>query len=250
MFSADASHELRSPLSRLRAELELALRRSRPVAEYQEVLRSCLEEVERVQGMIEELLELARIDTNEERELAEPISVVDLVDAAVLAVRPRAQQHGVAIIADPLPDVLVNAAPVAAKVALANILDNAVKFSPLGGQVRLAAAATEDEAVVTVSDAGPGVSPEDAERLFQPFYRGRASRSTGVAGVGLGLAISRVLVQRQGGRISLDPKVERGAAFSMHLPRARASRLTHEDELPPTSSSAGPPRAARTRDRD
>jgi hypothetical protein len=96
----------------------------------------------------------------------------------------------------------------------------------------------------------PGVSPEDAERLFQPFYRGRASRSTGVAGVGLGLAISRVLVQRQGGRISLDAKVERGAAFSLHLPRARASRLTHEDELPPTSSSAGLPRAARTRDRD
>jgi two-component system, OmpR family, sensor kinase len=248
MFSADASHELRSPLSRLRAELELALRRPRPVAEYQEVLRSCLEEVERVQGMIEELLELARIDTNEEHELAEPISVIDLVDAAVLTVRPRAQQHGVAIIADPLPDVFVNAAPAAAKVALANILDNAVKFSPLGGQVKLTASATEDEAVITVSDAGPGVSPEDAERLFQPFYRGRASRSTGVAGVGLGLAISRVLVQRQGGRIALDAKIERGAAFSMHLPRA--SRLAHEDELPPTSSSAGPPRAARTTDRD
>ena len=77
MFSADASHELRSPLSRLRAELEVALRRPRPVAEYEETLRSCLDEVERLQSIIEELLELARIDTNEDQERPEPISVTE-----------------------------------------------------------------------------------------------------------------------------------------------------------------------------
>ena len=248
MFSADASHELRSPLSRLRAELEVALRRPRPVAEYEDTLRSCLDEVERIQGMIEELLELARIDANEDQELPEPISVTDLVEAAVLAVRPRAQQQGVAVVADRLPEVLVNAAPVAAKVALANILDNAVKFSPPGGQVRVAVIAADDEAVIAVSDTGPGVSPEDAERLFQPFYRGKASRSADVPGVGLGLAIARVLVQRQGGRISLDARTQKGATFSMHLPRA--SHLSGEDALPPTSSSAVPPRVAPTRGRD
>ena len=248
MFSADASHELRSPLSRLRAELEVALRRPRPVAEYEETLRSCLDEVERIQSMIEELLELARIDTNEDQELPEPISVTDLVEAAVLAVRPRAQQQGVVVVADALTDVFVNAAPVAAKVALANILDNAVKFSPPGGQVRVAVTAAADEAIITVSDTGPGVSPEEAEQLFRPFYRGKASRSAGVPGVGLGLAISRVLVQRQGGRISLDARAQKGATFSMHLPRA--SRLSEEDALSPTSSSAVPPRVAPTTDRD
>jgi two-component system OmpR family sensor kinase len=249
MFSADASHELRSPLSRLRAELEVALRRPRPVAEYEDTLRSCLDEVERIQGMIEELLELARIDANEDQELPEPISVAALVEAAMLAVRPRAQQQGVVVVvADPLPEVLVNAAPVAAKVALANILDNAVKFSPPGGQVRVAVTAADDEAVIAVSDAGPGVSPEDAERLFQPFYRGKASRSADVPGVGLGLAIARVLVQRQRGRISLDARAQHGATFSMHLPRA--ARLPGEAALPPTSSSAAPPRVAPTRDRD
>ena len=244
MFSADASHELRSPLSRLRAELEVALRRPRQVAEYEETLRSCLDEVERIQGMIEELLELARIDTNAEREAAEAVSVGDLIDAALLAVRPRAEQHGVSVVAEQHPDVLVNAAPVAAKVALANILDNAVKFSPAGGQVRIAVAAVDGEAVIAVSDAGPGVAPDEAERLFQPFYRGRASRSTGAAGVGLGLAISRVLIQRHGGRISLDAPDQRGAKFSVHLPRAE--RLAEE----PIASSAGPPRAAPTTDRD
>lgn len=232
MFSADASHELLSPLSRLRAELEVALRRPRPVAEYEETLRSCLDEVERVQRLIEELLELARIDTNDEQEPAEAVSVTDLVEAAVAAVRPHAEEQGVVVVVvdDRAPDVLVNAAPIAAKVALANILDNAVKFSPAGGEVRIAVAASEDEAIITVSDAGPGVSPDEAERLFQPFYRGKASRSTGVPGVGLGLAISRVLVQRQGGRISLDAADERGATFSVHL--LRASRLVDEDAHP------------------
>ena len=198
--------------------------------------------------MIEELLELARIDTNDDQELPEPISITDLVEAAVLAVRPRAQQLGVLVVADRLPDVLVNAAPVAAKVALVNILDNAVKFSPPGGRVRVVVAAAGDEAVIAVSDAGPGVSPEDAERLFQPFYRGKASRSSGVPGLGLGLAISRVLVQRQGGRISLDARAHNGATFRMHLPRA--ARLSSDDALPPISSSAVPPRAVPTRDRD
>lgn len=246
MFSADASHELRSPLSRLRAELEVALRRPRRVAEYEDTLRSCLEEVGRLQGMIEELLELARIDTNEDRELSEPISVTDLIEASILAVAPQAQQQGVAVVADGLPEVLVYAAPIAAKVALANILDNAVKFSPPGGHVRVGITEADDEAVITVSDAGPGVSPEDAERLFQPFYRGKA-RSTDVPGIGLGLAIARVLVQRQGGRISLDARAQHGATFSMHLPRA--ARLSDESALP-TASSVLPPRVAPTTDRD
>ena len=220
MFSADASHELRSPLSRLRAELEVALRRPRPVAEYEETLRSCLDEVQRIQNVIEELLELARIDTSAEHEPAEAVAVGDLVDAAVVAVRPRAEQQAVAVVTGRLPNVLVIAAPVAAKVALANILDNAVKFSPPGGQVRIAVTTVDDEAIITVSDTGPGVSPDEAERLFQPFYRGKASRTTGVTGVGLGLAIARVLVQRQGGRISLDAPDQPGAKFSVHLPRA------------------------------
>src|SRR5262249_27031508 len=155
-----------------------------------------------------------------------------------------AEQQGVSMVAERHLDVLVNAAPIAAKVALANILDNAVKFSPAGGQVRIAVEAVDGEAGIAVSAARPGVAPAGAERLFQPFSRGRASRSTGAAGVGLGLAISRVLIQRHGGRISLDPPDQRGAKFSVHLPRAE--RIAEQ----PISSSTGPPRAARTTDRD
>jgi two-component system, OmpR family, sensor kinase len=218
-FTADASHELRSPLSRLRAELEVTLRRPRSPGEYEETLRSCLEEVQRVQDLIEELLELARIDA-QQPESAKPVAIIDIVEAAVAVVRPKAEQHGVAVAVGGLPELLVHAAPVAAKVALANILDNAVKFSPSGGQVTIAVAAAPAEAIIAVSDMGPGVSPEDAGRLFQRFFRGKASRSTDAPGVGLGLAISRALVERQGGHISVDARAETGATFSLHLPRA------------------------------
>jgi two-component system OmpR family sensor kinase len=219
-FTADASHELRSPLSRLRAELEVTLRRPRTAAEYEETLQSCLDEVERVQALIEELLELARIDARQEPETPEAVAVGEIVEAAVAVVRPEAERRRVVVAVDRPPGLLVSAEPGAAKVALANILDNAVKFSPAGGRVTVAVTADPVEAVIAVSDTGPGVATEDITRLFERFYRGKASRSTDVPGVGLGLAISRALVERQGGRISVEGPAEKGATFSVHLPRA------------------------------
>jgi len=218
-FTADASHELRSPLSRLRAELEVTLRRPREVGDYEETLRSCLDEVERVQGLIEELLALARIDARQEPETPQPVPVGDIVAAAVAAVRPKALRRSIDVTIERPPDLLVTTAPIAAQVALANILDNAVKFSPPGGQVKIVVTAGRQEAVIAVSDCGPGVSPDEAAQLFQRFYRGKASRSAGASGVGLGLAISRALVEGQGGRISVDPGTDAGATFSVRLPR-------------------------------
>jgi len=216
-FTADASHELRSPLSRLRAELEVTLRRPRTAEEYGETLRSCLDEVERLQALTDELLKLARIDSRLEPELPEAIPVGEIVRAAVAVVAAEAESRSVALEVAPAPEVLVNAAPGAAKLALANILHNAVKFSPSGGLVKTAVTVARGEAVVAVSDTGPGVSPEELSRLFERFYRGQAARSTDAAGVGLGLAIARALVERQGGRISVETGTGRGATFSVHL---------------------------------
>jgi two-component system OmpR family sensor kinase len=174
----------------------VTLRRPRPLPEYEETLRSCLGEVQRVQGLTEELLELARIDTQQEAEAARPVPVSEIVEAAVSAVTSEAERRGILVLVEDGPEMLVNAAPVAAKVALANIV------------------------VITVSDSGPGVSPDDVPRLFQRFYRGKASRASDVPGVGLGLAISRALIERQGGRISVETAGEKGATFIVHLPLA------------------------------
>ena len=218
-FTADASHELRSPLSRLRAELEVTLRRSRTPGEYEDTLRSCLDEVERLQALTEELLELARIDAREEPERTRAVPVGELVAVAAATVAAEAEDRGVTVEVVAPPDVVVNAAPGAAKLALANILHNAVKFSPAGGVVRAVVSAQRDEAVVAVSDTGPGIAAEEVSRLFERFYRGHASRKTDSVGVGLGLAIARALVERQGGRISVAPVDGPGATFSVHLPR-------------------------------
>jgi len=137
----------------------------------------------------------------------------------VAVVRPEAERLEVTVSVEPPPEFLVNAAPVAAKVAVANILHNAVKFSPRGGQVKVVVTMSREEAVIAISDTGPGVRAEEVSRLFERFYRGNASRSSDAAGVGLGLAISRVLVERQGGRISVEAPGEKGATFSIHLPR-------------------------------
>jgi two-component system OmpR family sensor kinase len=219
-FTSDAAHELRSPLARLRAELEVTLRRPRPAEEYTETLRSCLDEVERLQRLVAELLDLARIDARLEPERVEAIPVREILETALAAIRPDAERRGVVVEVTPAPEVLVNAAPLAARVALANILHNAVKFSPPGGRVSAKVSVSRDEVVVAVADSGPGVAPDEVPRLFQRFYRGQASRSTDASGVGLGLAIARAAVERLGGRIAVDASTGQGATFSLHLPRS------------------------------
>jgi two-component system, OmpR family, sensor kinase len=163
---------------------------------------------------------IACIDAGQEREVPELIEACEIVEAALAAVREEAARRAVAIGVESSSGLLVNAAPVAAPIALASILDNAVKFSPVGGRVTINVGANGKEAVIAVSDSQPGMAPDDLPWLFQRLYQGNASRSTGAPGVGLGLAISRALVERQGGPISAEAKRGRGATFSIRLPRA------------------------------
>ncbi len=220
-FTADASHELRSPLSRLRAELEVTLRRPRERAEYEEALGSCLGEVERLSRLTEELLTLARLDAGELREaLTQPVPLTPILDEAVTRLAPEALRREVTVSVDAPAQLTVLVAPAAATLIVANVLDNAVKFSPPGGQVRVQVAVEEGVAVVAVSDSGPGVPEEEIPRLFERFYRGSAARRADVPGVGLGLAICRLLVESQGGGISVASTPGGGATFRVRLPLA------------------------------
>jgi two-component system OmpR family sensor kinase len=220
-FTADASHELRSPLSRLRAELEVTLRRPRERGEYEEALRSCLEEVERLSRLTDELLVLARLDAADGREPAgPPVPLGPILDDALRRLAPEADRRGIALTVDPAPPLAVRAASSAVGLVITNLLDNAVKFSPPGSRVRIGVTAAGDEAVLSVSDAGPGISAEELPRLFQRFHRGHAARATDAPGVGLGLAICQTLVERNGGRIAVENPPDGGATFRVHLPLA------------------------------
>ena len=220
-FTADASHELMSPLSRLRAELEITLRRPRASVEYEETLRSCLEEVERLSALTEELLGLVQLDTGEGRQpVAGPALVQPILQTAMQRLEAEAQRRHVTMEIESTPAVSVKASPGVVSVALANVLENAVKFCRTGGRVTVRVEADRNEAIVAVSDTGPGVFPDEIPLIFERFHRGRASHSTGAPGVGLGLAICRTLVEREGGRVSVTSTPGEGATFAVRLPLA------------------------------
>lgn len=221
-FTADASHELRSPLSRLRAEIEVTLRRRRDATEYEETLRSCLEETERLSQLTEELLTLAHLDADEAAGRTAPaVPLLPLVDAAVRRLGPQAGRCAVRLLLEPRADGLaVTVAPTAVGLALTNILDNAVKFSPPGREVRVGVFADGSQALIVVADEGPGVAPDELPRIFDRFHRGAAARASEAPGFGLGLAISRAVIERQGGSLSAESGSGGGARFSIRLPLA------------------------------
>jgi two-component system OmpR family sensor kinase len=219
-FTSDASHELRSPLSRLRTELEVTLRRPRDTTEYVETLRSCLEEVERLTLLVEELLVLARLDAGQERGLSETVPLNPIAEEAVCRLEPMARERQVRITLDPSPPVAARVARGSANLVLANLLDNAVKFSPPGGRVSIRLAIDGPDAVLSVSDEGPGIRVDELPHLFERFYRGAVARAGAAPGVGLGLALSQVVVNAHGGRIDASNLPEGGALFTVRLPLA------------------------------
>jgi two-component system, OmpR family, sensor kinase len=220
-FTADASHELRSPLSRLRAELEVTLRRARDRSEYEKALRSCLQEVEWLSGLTNELLTLARLDAGESwKSQPQSVRLTPILEQAISRLAPEASRREIAFLVDARADLMIQVAPSAAALMVANVLDNAVKFSPPGSRVRIRVTPEKGTAVVAISDSGPGIPASELPHLFERFYRGSTSQSGAVPGVGLGLAICRVIMEGQGGSIGISSPRGEGATVSIRWPLA------------------------------
>lgn len=219
-FTADASHELRSPLSRLRAEIEITLRHPRAREEYLDALRSCLEEAERLTRLTDELLLLARADAAQERVPTAPVALAGVVDEAVRLLTPTAAERQIGLAVEASPYAVVRMAPGQASLVLNNLLGNALKFSPPQGVVTVRAVVDGGDVLLSVSDMGPGIAPEDLTRIFDRFYRGASTRGADVSGVGLGLALAQSIVQAHGGRIVASSLEGGGALFSVRLPLA------------------------------
>jgi two-component system, OmpR family, sensor kinase len=222
-FTADAAHELQSPLSRLRTELEVTLRRHRDNAEYEDTLRSCLDKVERLCVLTRELLTLARLDAEQGRAtVSSTVPLGPLLQGVIRRLASEAERRRVTIAVHPSTtlSVSVRCAEGLADLVFTNVLDNAVKFSPPGGQVVVDAVAEGPEVVVAVSDAGPGIPADEIPRVFERFYRGRVARAKDSRGFGLGLAISRAVVENHGGKMSVESVAGRGATFRIRFPVA------------------------------
>jgi two-component system OmpR family sensor kinase len=217
-FTADASHELRSPLSRLRTELEVALRRPRDPVEYVDALRSCVEEVQRLTVLVDELLMLARLDARQPVAEVGTVALDRLVHAAVQRLQGHARERHVELVAEPTPHVVARIGHGAADLVLANLLDNALKFSTPGGRVTVSLSADAQVACLSVADTGPGIAAGELPHLFERFFRGSAARAGVAPGVGLGLALSQAMVQAHGGHIEAANRPGGGALFTVRLP--------------------------------
>ncbi|MDP3089857.1 MAG: ATP-binding protein [Nitrospira sp.] len=217
-FVADAAHELKTPLTAIRGNLEVALQRARSAEEYRDSMLTLLGEVERLIALTHSLLTLAQLSGErtamEMKPLAlEPIARNVIGDLDVLA-QDRAITLSLAV--GPVPMVLGEAGRL--KQVLINLLDNALRHTPAQGKIAVTLAATASIVRITVSDTGPGIAPELLPHLFEPFYRADRARAKEDGGTGLGLAIVKEIVEAHGGEVRVESEVGKGAVFTLLLP--------------------------------
>jgi heavy metal sensor kinase len=225
-FTADASHELRTPLAAILAQTSVTLRRRRQPEDYERALHTIQSETERLARLVEGLLTLARLDAR--ASIAPPRAPVDLLELAEEALdhyRALAEERGIALTLDrppqstPMPITVLGDRDQIQQV-VSNVLDNALKFTPAGGNVKVSVLAPGSAAIIQVRDTGQGVAPEDLAHLTERFYQGDAARTTG-QGSGLGLAICQAIVAAHGGTLTItSPGPGQGTQVTVALPLA------------------------------
>jgi heavy metal sensor kinase len=218
-FTADASHELRTPVSLIRTEAELALRRTRPESEYKESLRQILQEAERTTQLIEQLLELARADSSRESLTLQSVNLSEVLRGVAASWQPVAATRAIRF-ATELGDlgVSVRGDQILLRRLADILLDNAFKYTASPGLVCLALEVRDDTAMITVRDSGMGIAQEEQEKIFKRFYRVDKARSREQGGAGLGLAIAEWIVLQHRGTISVESRLGEGATFRVKLP--------------------------------
>jgi signal transduction histidine kinase len=212
---ANVSHELRTPISALRATLENVV--DGVVAPEPELLRTMLAQTERLQRLVSQLLDLSRLESGGTPMHRTRFELVELLDAVAEESALHSPDVEFRVAVEP-PDLTVEGDPERLHQVLANLTDNAARFTPDGSGVDLRARADGRHVVVEVLDEGPGIPRASAERVFERFYRTDEARSTDEGGSGLGLAIARWIVDLHGGRIRAEQREPRGCRMVIELP--------------------------------
>lgn len=218
-FTADAAHELRAPLAVMRSQVEVTLRHPRTSAEYRSSHVTLLQEIERLSRIADQLLILARVDAGGLSNSFREFDLPDLLEETTGRWRPVAKEQGVALASDiPSEGRMVADEDLMARL-LDNLLDNAIRHTPKGGEVRLAACRSERDWRITVTDTGPGISGEVRRHVFERFFRGDSVRGRTTGGAGLGLSISLAIAQLHGGTIEVaDRDPLPGACLVVQMP--------------------------------
>jgi heavy metal sensor kinase len=225
-FTSDVSHELRTPLAAIRSVGEVGLQEEHSPEKYRDIIGSMLEEVARLTAMIDTLLTIAHADSGAVKLHRTTFRLSDLVQESVSVVGVLAEDKKQAILVGGNSQLSVSADRSFLRMAVINLLDNAVKYSPAGCTIRVSvedSVGASDRATlvgVAIEDEGPGIPKDKAERVFDRFYRIDEGRTRDAGGAGLGLAIAKWAVEAHGGAINLTPRLPHGSVFSIWLPIA------------------------------
>jgi heavy metal sensor kinase len=215
-FTADASHELRSPLGAMRAAIEVALQQPRESEEYRNILGSLGEQCERLTSLINGLLLLARADAGELAIKREPIDLASVAAEVAETFEPVAEERGVRLVAELAGPVMIPGDPSRIRQLVTNLVDNAIRFARPGGSVTVGVEAVANGAILRVTDTGIGIPAEHLPQIFERFYQVDAARASGSCG--LGLSICRWIVKAHGGRIDVRSTLGEGTTFRVELP--------------------------------
>jgi two-component system, OmpR family, sensor kinase len=217
-FMADASHELRTPVSVIQTAAEVTLEREeREDWEYREALTIVHEQSTRLSRMVEDMFVLARADAGGHRLIRRPLHVDEIVAECVRAVSVVAAARDILLTTAFRSDVSVNADDGLLRRLVTNLLDNAVQHTPPGGAISVAVNCDAGSAIITVADTGPGIPQADRERVFERFVRLDPARSA-TSGAGLGLPIARWIAEQHGGTLTVESTAAGGCSFVAHLP--------------------------------
>jgi len=218
-FTADASHELRTPVSLIRTTAEVALRRPRSAEEYRQALEGILRESERTSGLVQDLLTLTRADAGVDGWSPSRVDLCALVSDLRERLITLCEGRGLSLQLDlPAQSVFVDGEHAALGRLVVILADNAAKYTPAPGEVRVTLRAADGTAEMEVADTGMGISAEDLPLVFERFYRADKARSRDAGGAGLGLSIARWIVERHGGRITIESETAKGSHVRVLLP--------------------------------
>ncbi|MFZ1137006.1 MAG: ATP-binding protein [Candidatus Korobacteraceae bacterium] len=220
-FLANAAHELKTPVAILKSTLQSLLQRPRTSDEYRTGLEDALDDMARLEKLLHSMLRLARAEQWAAGNLHKsfvPIDVGMTCESAIERMRPVAQQRRVTIDFSANGSLQMPADPDDLELVWSNLLENAIRFSPEGGTVRMSVRANNGRSYVDVADRGPGIPPSELSHIFERFHRGDASRARNTGGYGLGLAISKALIEAYGGAIEPHSSVGEGTRMVVSLP--------------------------------
>ncbi len=217
-FTADASHELRTPLTVIKGDLSLALARPRDAEYYRRVLVEVDKEVDQMGRLVERLLALARADAEGITLDRQTVDLSVLLTDLIEQMRPLFEAKGLELTVQVAPKLTASVGVDALTQVVLNLLENAIKYTPAQGRVRLIAHRAGSEVRIAVSDSGPGIPARHLPHIFDRFYRVDRARSCELGGAGLGLAIARELTCAHGGDLTVHSIPGEGSTFTVHLP--------------------------------